>query len=256
MRNPLVVANWKMNGSQETMNKWIEEFTTFNPLLVEMVLCLPFVFIKDFKTRLLTSALDIAVGAQNCSAEENGAYTGEVSAQMLADIGCQWVILGHSERRMLYGETNDVVAKKAIQAVKAGLKPIVCVGETLEQRQAGQTEEVVISQLNSILDAIGPEELSKGALAYEPIWAIGTGKTATPEEAEAVHKALRLGVESRDSFAASVLRILYGGSVKPSNAAKLFACADIDGGLIGGASLKASDFYGIAQAAVVPDVIS
>lgn len=256
MRNPLIVANWKMNGSLEAIDQWVKEFTTFNPLLTEMVICPPFVYLNDFRTRLLTNALDISVGAQNCSTEEMGAFTGEVSAGMLSDTGCQWVILGHSERRMLYGETNEIVAKKAVQAVNVGLKPIVCVGETLEQREAGKTTEVVLSQLNSILDAIGAQELSKGALAYEPVWAIGTGKTATPDQAQAVHEALRVGVESRDSLAASALRILYGGSVKPSNAAKLFACADIDGGLIGGASLKASDFYAIAQASVVPDVIS
>lgn len=249
MRRPLVVANWKMNGSVEANRAWVESFSAFTPLQTELVVCAPFVYIRSLRDRLLASALDINVGAQNCSEHDNGAYTGEVSAQMLSDISCPWVILGHSERRTLFGETNEIVAQKAKKAVEAGLRPIVCVGETLEQREAGQTTDVVLAQLNAVLDAIGPEALAGGALAYEPIWAIGTGKTATPQQAEIVHASLRYGVESRNSSAAENLRILYGGSVKPSNAAALFACNDIDGGLIGGASLKASEFYEIAQAA-------
>ena len=195
------------------------------------------------------SALDINVGAQDCSVHESGAFTGEVSAGMLADVKCPWVIVGHSERRQYHGETNEIVAAKAKIAIEHGLRPIVCVGETLEERESGRTSDVVIGQLNAVLDAIGPETLVTGAVAYEPVWAIGTGKTATPQQAQLVHAELRDSVESRDSQAASALRIIYGGSVKPSNAAELFACNDIDGGLVGGASLKAADFYAIAQAA-------
>ena len=165
------------------------------------------------------------------------------------DVKCPWVIVGHSERRQYHGETNEIVAAKAKIAIEHGLRPIVCVGETLEERESGRTSDVVIGQLNAVLDAIGPEALVTGAVAYEPVWAIGTGKTATPQQAQLVHAELRDSVESRDSQAASALRIIYGGSVKPSNAAELFACNDIDGGLVGGASLKAADFYAIAQAA-------
>lgn len=249
MRKSLVVGNWKMNGSQEGIEEWVQTYTTFEPVSVELALCPPFVYLSYLRQRLLTSALDINVGAQDCSEHASGAYTGEVSAAMLKDIGCPWVIVGHSERRLYHGETNDTVARKAKIALENGLRPIVCVGETLEERESGKTSEVVLAQLNAVLDVIGAEGLAQGALAYEPVWAIGTGKTATPQQAQLVHAELRDSVESRDYRAASELRILYGGSVKPSNAAALFACNDIDGGLVGGASLKASDFYAIAQAA-------
>lgn len=249
MRKSLVVANWKMNGSQESIERWVETFTTFEPVSVELAVCPPFVYLPFMRQRLLTAALDINIGAQDCSEHESGAFTGEVSASMLKDIGCPWVIVGHSERRLYHGESNDVVARKAKLALDCGLRPIVCVGETLEERESGKTSEVVLAQLNAVLDVIGAEGLLTGALAYEPVWAIGTGKTATPQQAQLVHAELRDSVESRDYRAAAELRILYGGSVKPSNAAALFACNDIDGGLVGGASLKAADFYAIAQAA-------
>lgn len=255
MRRSLIVANWKMNGSIAANTAWVEEFSQFTPVSSELVVCAPFVYIRALQSKFLTSALEINVGAQDCSMHNDGAFTGEVSASMLSDIGCPWVIVGHSERRTLHHETNEVVAQKAAKALAAGVKPIVCVGETLEQREAGLTSDVVLTQLNAVLDVIGAEGLAKGALAYEPIWAIGTGKTATPQQAEVVHACLRDGVESRSSSAAATLRILYGGSVKPNNAAELFACNDIDGGLIGGASLKASDFYAIAQAAQATSII-
>lgn len=255
MRRNLVVANWKMNGSLEANRKWVQEFSAFSPLDTELVVCSPFVYLNELQQSFLTSALMINTGAQDCSAHENGAFTGEVSAAMLRDIGCPWVIVGHSERRHGLGETNEIVAAKAKMAVQYGLRPIVCVGETLEEREAGRTSDVVLSQLNAVLDVIGAEALASGALAYEPVWAIGTGKTATPQQAEVVHAALRDSVESRDPRAAEELRILYGGSVKPSNAKELFACNDIDGGLIGGASLKANEFYEIAQAACGSDII-
>ena len=249
MRRSLVVGNWKMNGTLESCREWVQAFTTFSPLDTELVICPPFVYLNGLKQAFLTSALDINVGAQDCSVHEDGAYTGEVSAAMLRDIGSPWVILGHSERRQLHDETNEEVAQKAAMAIRYGLRPIICVGETLEQRESGATTDVVLGQLNAVLDVIGAEGLASGALAYEPVWAIGTGKTATPQQAEVVHAALRDSVESRDSRVAQELRILYGGSVKPANAQELFACNDIDGGLIGGASLKAGDFYAIAQAA-------
>lgn len=249
MRRNLVVANWKMNGSVEANRLWAQEFSAYPPVEAELVVCPPFPYILSLQEQFLAAAVGINCGAQNCSEHESGAYTGEVSAQMLADVQAGWVILGHSERRLYHGETNEIVALKAKKAIEYGLRPIVCVGETLEQRENGETADVVLTQLNAVLDAIGAENLARGALAYEPVWAIGTGKTATPQQAEVVHAALRDSVESRDSRAASELRILYGGSVKPANAPELFACHDIDGGLIGGAALKAGEFYAIAQAA-------
>ena len=255
MRRGLVVGNWKMNGSLEFIENWISQYTAFLETQTETAICPPYVYISFLRNRLMTSAIHMGVGAQDCSVHNDGAYTGEVAANMLADVGCSFVIVGHSERRHGLGETNEIVAAKAKMAVQCGLRPIVCVGETLEEREAGRTSDVVLSQLNVVLDVIGAEALASGALAYEPVWAIGTGKTATPQQAEVVHAALRDSVESRDPRAAEALRILYGGSVKPSNAKELFACNDIDGGLIGGASLKANEFYEIAQAACGSDII-
>ena len=249
MRRGLVVGNWKMNGSLEFIENWISQYTAFLETQTETAICPPYVYISFLRTRLMTSAIHMGVGAQDCSVHNDGAYTGEVAANMLADVGCSFVIVGHSERRQYHSESNEMVAMKAQKVLEAGLRPIVCVGETLEEREAGRTNEVVLAQLNAVLDVIGPEMLVTGALAYEPVWAIGTGKTAIPEEAQEVHKILRDSVKSRNSDAGDSLRIIYGGSVKPSNAQKLFACPDIDGGLIGGASLKAEDFYAIAQAA-------
>ena len=195
------------------------------------------------------AAKGIDIGAQDVSEREPGAFTGDVAATMLVDVGCRWVIVGHSERRQLHGESDAVVAAKAEAALKAGLRPIVCVGETLAEREAGQTRAVVARQLDAVLDRVGAAALARGALAYEPVWAIGTGRTATPAQAQEVHSELRARVAARDPETAAALRILYGGSVKPANAAELFAQADIDGGLIGGASLVADDFAAICAAA-------
>ena len=188
------------------------------------------------------------LGAQDLSERTAGAFTGDISAEMLVDVGCRWVLVGHSERRQLHGEADADVAAKAARAVQAGLRPIVCVGETLAEREAGRTQEVVTRQLAAALEAIGAAGLARGALAYEPVWAIGTGRNATAEQAQEVHAALRAQVARSDAAAASALRILYGGSVKPANAAELFSQQDIDGGLIGGAALAASDFLAICAA--------
>jgi triosephosphate isomerase len=191
----------------------------------------------------------ISWGGQNLSAEQSGAFTGEVAASMLTDFGCKYVIVGHSERRTLYGEDDSQVARKYAAARAAGLKPILCVGETLEERERGVTEEVVARQLDAVINLEGVSALADGVIAYEPVWAIGTGVTATPEQAQEVHAFIRKRVGSRDMDVADNLRILYGGSMKPDNAAELIAKPDIDGGLIGGASLKAADFLAICKAA-------
>jgi triosephosphate isomerase len=188
------------------------------------------------------------VGAEDVNENEKGAFTGEVSARMLADIGVEWVIIGHSERRAMFGDSDERVGAKCRAAVGAGLRILPCVGETLQEREQGRTLEVVCRQLNAVLAAVGPEALAQGALAYEPVGAIGTGRTATPEQAQQVHAALRACVAQRSATAAQQLRILYGGSVKPANARELFGMADIDGGLVGGAALKADDFYSICAA--------
>lgn len=252
VRTKLVVANWKMNGSLAANAAWVEQFAA-KPRLsgVELAVCPPSVYLPTVSAKIAEAGLNIAVGAQNCSAHKNGAYTGEISPEMLSDIGCSWVILGHSERRQMFGETNHGVAEKVYRAIQAGLRPILCLGETLEELEAGRTFDIVGEQLDAVLDRVGAQALAEvGAVAYEPVWAIGTGKTATPQQAELVHATLRDRVEFRDPVAAEKLRILYGGSVKPENAAELFACNDIDGGLIGGAGLKADDFYEIARVAV------
>jgi triosephosphate isomerase len=191
----------------------------------------------------------LAWGAQDVSCQQPGAYTGEVCASMLQDFGCRYVIVGHSERRAYHGETSELVARKAQSALDAGLTPIVCVGETLVQREAGQTMEVVGTQLDAVLAQVGPEGMGKLVLAYEPVWAIGTGKTATPAMAQEVHAALREKLRACNAAAAENVLVLYGGSMKPDNAADLMAQPDIDGGLIGGAALKAADFLSIIRAA-------
>jgi triosephosphate isomerase len=197
----------------------------------------------------LTDATPVMLGAQNLSAHASGAYTGEVSGGMLADWNCSHVLVGHSERRALYGESSEMVAKKFVAAQDAGLQPILCVGESLEDREAGRTDEVVGGQLKAVLEAAGIQAFSRAVVAYEPVWAIGTGQTASPEQAQQVHASIRAQLAAEDATIAGRVRILYGGSVKPGNAADLFACEDIDGGLIGGASLQAESFMGIYQAA-------
>jgi triosephosphate isomerase len=246
-RSALVAANWKMNGSRAANAAWLQGFAERSAgLQCEVVVCAPAVYLSDLAAHTSTGGFEL--GAQDVSEREPGSFTGDIAAGMLVDVGCRWVIVGHSERRQLHGESDETVAGKAAAALAAGLRPIVCVGETLAEREAGRTLEVVQRQLDAVLARVGADGLTRGALAYEPVWAIGTGRTATPQQAQEVHAALRGRVAERFA-AASALRILYGGSVKPANAAELFGQRDIDGGLIGGASLSAADFAAICAAA-------
>jgi triosephosphate isomerase len=249
MRQPLVAGNWKMNGSRAGVVDLLDGIKAGmgDVNTAEVAVCPPFVFIPEAAARLQGTA--VAWGGQNLSTHGSGAYTGEVAASMLTDFGCKYVIVGHSERRTFYGEDDAVVAEKFEVARKAGLVPIFCVGETLEEREAGATEAVVARQLDAVLDRFGAQTLGVGVIAYEPVWAIGTGRTATPEQAQDVHAFIRGRVAAKDAAVAAGVRILYGGSMKPDNAAELMAKPDIDGGLIGGASLKASDFLAICRAA-------
>jgi len=242
----LVAANWKMNGSSAANAQWVAAWRGVTPPC-DAVVCAPFVYLPQLGAGLAGSGAEL--GAQNLSEQAPGAFTGEVAGEMLLDVGCRWVIVGHSERRALYGETSELVAKKAARATALGLKPIVCVGETLEERDAGRTLAVVAAQLEAVLSQCTVEQLACGALAYEPVWAIGTGRTATPAQAQEVHAAIRAQLARADSQAAQRARILYGGSVKPGNAGELFTQPDIDGGLIGGASLVVADFAAICAAA-------
>jgi len=247
VRRKLVVANWKMNGSLAANAAWVAEFRAAAAPGCEVVVCAPFVYLEQLARDL--AAVGAALGAQDLSVEAPGAFTGEVAAEMLADVGCDWVIVGHSERRALHGETNELVAAKAARALALGLRPIVCVGETLAEREAGRTIDVIAAQLDAVLARCPPAQLGSGAIAYEPVWAIGTGRTAAAAQAQEAHAAIRGRLAATDAPAAARTRLLYGGSVKPANAAELFAQPDIDGGLIGGASLLAKDFLAICAAA-------
>ncbi|MBV0934227.1 triose-phosphate isomerase [Marinobacterium weihaiense] len=253
MRKALVIGNWKMNGQQVLNKSLVEQIKTgvANELLgrIDVGVCPPAVYAQSVIEQL--SGVDIVVGAQNMSEHDSGAFTGEVSAVMLKDIGCGLVILGHSERRALFAETNVAVAAKVKAALAAGLMPVVCVGETLEQREAGKAADVVREQLDQGLAGVDASELSKVVIAYEPVWAIGTGLTASPEQAQEIHHLLRKALEAKSAAVAANVRLLYGGSVNAANAEALFAQPDIDGGLIGGASLKAEDFIAICRAAAV-----
>lgn len=213
----------------------------------DAAVCVPAPYLSQCQVLLADSA--IALGAQDVSSHDAGAYTGEVSAAMLLEFACRYVIVGHSERREYFGETDELVAQKALRALNAGLLPIVCVGETLAQREAGRTDAIVSRQIDAVLSLIAENDLAKIVVAYEPVWAIGTGKTATPEMAQQVHAVLRQRLHARSATAALEVRILYGGSMKPENARELLAMPDIDGGLIGGAALKAADFLAIIHAA-------
>jgi triosephosphate isomerase len=247
MRRKLIAGNWKMNGSIAANTVLLDGVRAgASGLAADLAVCVPTPYLAQVQAALAGSS--IAWGAQDLSLHAAGAYTGEVSGAMLRDFGCQFVIVGHSERRSLHGETDAIVAGKAMQALACGLTPIVCVGETLEEREAGHTDSVVSRQLKAVLDVLG-QQLGKIVVAYEPVWAIGTGKTATPEMAQQVHAKLRRLLLGADSVAGSGVRLLYGGSMKPDNARDLLAMADIDGGLIGGASLKAEDFLAIAKSA-------
>lgn len=248
MRRKIVAGNWKLHGSRQFATALVAEVAEGLPLTgVELLMLPPLPYLGE-----LIEAFDgrgIAFGAQDVSCNEQGAYTGEVSAAMLVDVGSRYGLVGHSERRQYHAESNELVARKFLAALRAGLTPVLCVGETLEQREAGQTEAVIAAQLEPVLELAGVEGFRQAVVAYEPIWAIGTGRTATPEQAQAVHSYIRGVVATRDARIADALPILYGGSVKPDNAAELFAKPDVDGGLVGGASLVARDFLAIAQAA-------
>jgi triosephosphate isomerase len=248
-RQPLVAANWKMNGSLDTirplMGKLIEGIRA--DVKAEIVICPPFVYLAEVASLLGRSGM--VLGAQNLARHDSGAYTGEISAAMLLDYQCRYVIVGHSERRTLYGETDVLVAEKFAQANKAGLTPILCVGEYLEEREAGDTDNVIARQLDAVISKCSIESFDQAVIAYEPVWAIGTGRTATPEQAQEVHAFIRLRLARHDERIADNVRILYGGSVRATNAEELFTMADIDGGLIGGASLDANDFLTICRAA-------
>jgi triosephosphate isomerase (TIM) len=241
-RAKLVAGNWKMNGNRASNRELLDALLGGIVGLtgVECAVCVPFPYLGEVAAQLRGSS--VAWGAQNMSEHARGAHTGEVSASMLAEFGCRYVIVGHSERRQLYGERDAQVAGKFAAALQAKLKPILCVGETLEEREAGSTEKVVARQLDEVLTTTGIEAFSGAVVAYEPVWAIGSGRTATPEQAQAVHAFIRQRI-----FAGTP--VLYGGSVKADNAAALFAMPDIDGGLIGGASLVAQDFLAILKAA-------
>ena len=243
-RSKLVVGNWKMNGSRASVAALLEGIRSAGPVAAQVAVCPPFPYLADVAVSLAGTA--IAWGGQDCAVQDSGAFTGDVSASMLADLGCRYVIVGHSERRQIHGESDKLVAEKAKAALGHNLTPIVCVGETLAEREAGQTDAVVKRQLSAVIHHLA-HCVPQIVVAYEPVWAIGTGRTATPEQAQAVHALLRAQLHAATE-SSDRMHILYGGSVKPDNAATLFAQPDIDGGLIGGASLKADDFIAICRA--------
>ena len=246
MRRTLIAGNWKMNGSLAANANLLAEIEIgLGAQACDVLVCVPALYLAQCAKDIDGSS--ILLGAQDVSVHDSGAYTGEISAAMLADIACQYVIVGHSERRAYHHESNELVAQKAVQALKSGICPIVCVGETLEQRELGQTTEVLSAQLKAVLDLLDVEALARIVIAYEPVWAIGTGKTATPQMAQEVHAMLRGQLAEKDAEAAKKVQILYGGSMKPENAKELLAMADIDGGLIGGAALKSVDFLSIVS---------
>jgi triosephosphate isomerase len=247
MRRKLVAGNWKMHGSLAENEALLSGILAgMGNVKAGVAVCVPYPYLAQVQAKLAGSA--IAWGTQNMSQHARGAYTGEVSAAMLKDFGCTYVIVGHSERRALYGESDEVVAEKFAAAQSAGLTPILCVGETLDERESGITEAVVGRQLDAVIAKSGVAALARAVVAYEPVWAIGTGKTATPEQAQAVHAFIRGKVRALDAAVADGLIIQYGGSMKPNNAADLLSQPDIDGGLIGGASLNAEEFLAICRA--------
>ncbi len=248
MRRKLVAGNWKMNGSADSIRQLLDGIKAgaAEVAAVDLAVFPPFVYLGLVEQQL--SGSSIAWGTQNLSEHASGAYTGEVAGPMLQDFHCAYVIVGHSERRTLYGETDEVVARKFAAARKLGIKPILCVGETLDEREQGVTEAVVGLQLKAVLDLEGIAAFNDAVIAYEPVWAIGTGRTATPQQAQDVHAFIRAELAKLDPAVAAKTAILYGGSMKPSNAGELMAMSDIDGGLIGGASLNAQEFLAIAKA--------
>lgn len=247
-RKALIAGNWKMNGSAADVNAFARAVVAgSSDVAADLLVCVPFVYIERMARGLIGSA--VALGGQNLADEvEPGAFTGEISGTMLADTGCSHVIVGHSERRALHGETDALVASKVRAAVAADLRPILCVGETLEQREADRTETVLGTQLDAVLSSCDDAVLAQMIVAYEPVWAIGTGHSATPEQAQSVHAFVRAHIAHKDATLARSMQLLYGGSVKPDNAATLFAGVDVDGALVGGASLEADSFLNIARA--------
>lgn len=248
MRRKIVAGNWKMNGNRQFAKKLVEDLSLVAGELkgsVEIVIAPPFTLMAD---AVQSKTSDLKLSSQNVSSFDNGAFTGEVSADMLVDLGCQYCIVGHSERRAYFGDTNEVVASKVAKSLEKGISPILCVGETLEEREAEKTLDVIREQLDIALKDLSELQLKKIVVAYEPVWAIGTGKTATPEQAQNVHAFIRGEVAVKSELAASTMPIIYGGSVKANNAKELFSMEDIDGGLIGGASLKLEDFAEICKA--------
>ena len=245
MRRKLVAGNWKMHGSHTANAELLAGITGAGPYGCDVAVCVPYPYLSETAVALARS--QIRWGAQDCSKHEQGAFTGEVAVSMLVEFGCRYVIVGHSERRHFHAESEQLVADKAKAALARGVTPIVCVGESLAQREAGETESVVKRQLSAVIHTLG-HCAGEMVVAYEPVWAIGTGRTASPEQAQAVHALLRAQLRAATPQA-EAMKIVYGGSVKPDNAATLFAQADIDGGLIGGASLKLADFVAICRAA-------
>jgi len=247
MRQTLVAGNWKLNGSKESIKELLKGILSgMSEAKSDVAVCAPYVYIPLVEELLKDT--DVAFGSQDISMYDSGAYTGEISGSMLTDFSCKYAIVGHSERRTLFGEKDADTAKKFAAAQKHGLIPILCVGELLEERENGTTEDVVARQLDAVIDLVGVEALEKAVIAYEPVWAIGTGKTASPQQAQDVHAFIRSKIANLDESIAEKVQILYGGSVNGGNADELFAMPDIDGGLIGGASLKADDFLAICRA--------
>ena len=248
MRKKLVAGNWKMHGSRTMAAALVDELAAAKPASIDVNVFPPFPYLAELAAQHRDSG--IGFGAQDLSEHEGqGAFTGEVSGAMLADVGARWVLVGHSERRQYHHEDNELVSRKFAAARAAGLTPILCVGETLQQREADATESVIAAQLQAVLRSSGIASFDTAVIAYEPVWAIGSGRTATPEQAQQVHAFIRSQLETEDATLSRLTRLLYGGSVKAANAAELFAQADVDGGLIGGASLTAADFLAICTAA-------
>lgn len=248
MRQKLIAGNWKMHGSlAENQTRLTQLVSGLGDTSAQVAVCVPAPYFTQCKSVLAGSA--IQCGSQNISEYEQGAYTGEISASMLKEFDVQYALVGHSERRELFAESSEQVAKKFAAAKQARLTPVLCVGETLEQREAGITEQVIAGQISAVLDQVGIQGFADSVVAYEPVWAIGTGKTASPEQAQAVHKAIRVQLNALNAEIAQKIQILYGGSVKPNNAAAIFAQADVDGALVGGAALNAQDFLQICNAA-------
>lgn len=248
MRKPLVVGNWKMNGSRDSIKELLHGIKAGlgDVTKADVAVCPPFVFLDYVSDQLKDS--DVQMGSQNICDQDSGAFTGEISNAMLSEMGCTYALVGHSERRSIYGEDDAQIAARFAAARRAGIKPILCVGEQLAERESGHTENVVAKQIDAVIALEGIEAFADAIIAYEPVWAIGTGVTATPDQAQEVHAFIRAKMAALDAGIAEDLSILYGGSMNPSNAAELLAKPDIDGGLIGGASLKAADFLAICTA--------